>query len=97
MPPAARVNDPTTHGPPLLGTGSGTVLIGGLPAWRAGLDVHTCPLATPGGTPHVGGVAPVGSATVLIEGAPAVRQGDVIAEAATPNTVVGGCPTVVIG
>ena len=35
MRPAARVSDPTAHGPPLNpGPGSPTVLIGYLPAWR---------------------------------------------------------------
>lgn len=97
MPQAARVGDPTSHGPPLAGAGSPTVLIGGAPAWRATLDFHTCPLTTPGGTPHVGGVVAVGSTTVLIEGAPAARAGDPIPEAGSPNTIVAGCPTVEIG
>ena len=35
MPPAARVADPTGHGPPLLGAGCPTVLIANMPAWRA--------------------------------------------------------------
>ena len=36
MPNAARVADPTSHGPPLTpGIGSPTVLIGSMPAWRA--------------------------------------------------------------
>ncbi len=36
MPPAARVNDPTSHSPPLNpGIGSLTVMIGNMPAWRA--------------------------------------------------------------
>lgn len=36
MPPAARVADTTSHGPPLApGPGSPTVLIGFMPAWRA--------------------------------------------------------------
>lgn len=92
---AARVGDPTSHGTPLTGAGSGTVLIGGMPAWRALQDVHTCPLATP--NPHGGGVAPLGSTSVFIDGAPAARQGDAIAEAGPPNTIVGGCSTVLIG
>jgi len=34
--PAARVMDPTSHGPPLMpGPGSANVFIGGKPAWRA--------------------------------------------------------------
>lgn len=96
MPPAARVTDPTAHGTPLTGAGSTDVMIGGLPAWRAVTDVHTCPLTT-GPVPHVGGVVQGGSTTVLINGVPAARQGDTIVEAGPPNTVVGGCPTVIIG
>lgn len=95
MPLAARVGDPTSHGTPLAGAGSGTVLIGGKPAWRALIDVHTCPLATP--NPHGGGIVPIGSASVFIDGAPAARQGDTIAEAGGPNAIVAGCPTVLIG
>lgn len=97
MPPAARVGDQTSHGTPLTGVGSSSVLIGGMPAWRAGMDFHTCPLSTPAPSPHVGGVVAAGSSTVLIEGAPAARQGDVVIEAASPNTIVSGCPTVQIG
>ena len=97
MPPAARVADPTAHGTPLgPGPGSTNVLIGGMPAWRAGSDFHACPLTT-GPAPHVGGVAPVGSPSVLINGMPAARQGDTIAESGPPNTIVGGEPTVLIG
>lgn len=96
MPPAARVSDQTAHGTPLTGVGSSNVLIGGLPAWRATMDVHTCPLTT-GVVPHVGGPVPVGSTTVFINNAPAARQGDTIAESGPPNTIVAGCPTVLIG
>jgi uncharacterized Zn-binding protein involved in type VI secretion len=96
MPPAARATDPTAHGPPLTGAGSATVLIENLPAWRAGVDFHACPLSS-GPVPHVGGVVAVGSATVLIEGMPAVRQGDTVVENGPPNTVAGGSPTVQIG
>ena len=92
---AARVGDPTSHGTPLAGAGSATVLIGGMPAWRALIDVHTCPLATP--NPHGGGVVPAGSTSVLIDGAPAARLGDTITEAGGPNAIVAGCPTVTIG
>lgn len=96
MPPAARVTDPTAHGPPLTGTGSSNVLIEGLPAWRATMDFHTCPLSS-GPVPHVGGVVAVGSTSVLINGAPAARQGDTIVENGPPNTIAGGSPTVQIG
>ncbi|RLC76688.1 MAG: hypothetical protein DRJ03_28155 [Chloroflexi bacterium] len=98
MPPAARLGDMTAHGTPLgPGPGSPDVLIGGKPAWRANADMHTCPLINPEGTPHVGGVVTLGSTTVFINGLPAARQGDVIVESGPPNTIVMGCPTVLIG
>jgi uncharacterized Zn-binding protein involved in type VI secretion len=97
VPPAARVGDTTSHGSPLSpGSGSANVLIGGMPAWRATSDLHTCPLAT-GTVPHVGGVVQMGSTTVLINNFPAVRQGDVISENGPPNTIAMGCATVLIG
>lgn len=86
----------TAHGTPLTGGGSSTVLIGGMPAWRAGVDTHTCPVVT-GGVPHGGGVVTTGASTVLIEGAPAARMGDTIVEAGPPNTIAVGEPTVLIG
>lgn len=97
MPPAARVGDMTSHGTPLgPGPGSPTVLIAGMPAWRALSDEHTCPLVT-GVVPHVGGVVAVGSLTVLIEGLPAARMGDMVVEAGPPNAIAVGCPEVMIG
>jgi uncharacterized Zn-binding protein involved in type VI secretion len=72
------------------------VLIGGMPAWRAGVDTHVCPLVN-GVQPHVGGVVAVGSTTVLIGGAPAARQGDSIVEAGGPNSIALGESTVLIG
>jgi uncharacterized Zn-binding protein involved in type VI secretion len=98
MSPAARRTDPTGHGDPLgPGGGSSNVIIGGLPAWRATVDKHTCP-KTSGSTPHVGGVVAVGSRSVRINGLPAAREGDVIPErAGPPNPVAKGCPTVLIG
>jgi uncharacterized Zn-binding protein involved in type VI secretion len=72
------------------------VLIGGSPAWRAGSDLHTCPLSD-GPKPHVGGVVAVGSATVLIGGLPAARQGDQVVEASAPNAIALGAATVLIG
>lgn len=95
--PAARVGDLTSHGSPLVpGPGAPTVLIGGMPAWRAGSDFHTCPLVD-GVKPHVGGVVAVGSMTVLVGGLPAARQGDMVVEAAPPNVIAQGLPTVLIG
>jgi len=97
MPPAARVGDITSHGTPLgPGPGSPNVLIGGMPAWRGTADFHACPLSS-GPAPHVGGVVIPGSTTVFINNLPAARQGDVITEAGPPNTIVVGCPTVLIG
>jgi uncharacterized Zn-binding protein involved in type VI secretion len=93
MPPAARVLDPTAHGPPLTGAGSPNVRIAGMPAWRAIGDIHTCPLSS-GPVPHVAGPVPSGSPTVMINGLPAARLGDTIVESGPPNTIVGGCPTV---
>ncbi len=95
--PAARTGDMTSHGTPLgIGPGSTNVLIGGMPAWRAGVDIHTCPLITVL-VPHVGGVVAVGSATVRINGFPATRQGDLVVEAGPPNAIAVGMPTVLIG
>ena len=97
MPPAARMGDVTSHGTPLApGPGSATVLIGGLPAWRATADFHACPLVT-GVVPHVGGVVALGSMTVFIENLPAARQGDMIVESGPPNSIALGDPTVMIG
>jgi uncharacterized Zn-binding protein involved in type VI secretion len=97
MPLAARVGDMTSHGTPLgPGPGSVNVLIGGMPAWRATSDFHNCPLVT-GTVPHVGGVVAMGSPTVLINNLPAARQGDMITESGPPNSIVVGCPTVMIG
>jgi uncharacterized Zn-binding protein involved in type VI secretion len=95
--PAARTGDITSHGTP-LGPGPGclTVLIAGMPAWRAAIDTHVCPLVD-GVKPHVGGVVAVGSTTVLIGGMPAARMGDSIVEAGAPNAILGGAPTVLIG
>lgn len=95
--PAARLSDPTSHGTPLgPGPGSSNVLIGGLPAWRAGMDSHACPLLTVL-VPHVGGVVAVGSMKVLINGMPAARQGDQVVEVGPPNPIAVGLMTVLIG
>jgi uncharacterized Zn-binding protein involved in type VI secretion len=87
----------TCHGTPLgPGPGAPTVLIGGMPAWRAGSDTHVCPLFD-GPKPHVGGTVAVGSASVLIGGLPAARQGDTIVEAGPANAIAMGLATVLIG
>ncbi|MGY1701255.1 PAAR domain-containing protein [Geodermatophilus sp. SYSU D00766] len=95
--PAARVGDLTAHGTPLgPGPGCPTVLVGNRPAWRAGSDLHTCPLSD-GPKPHVGGTVAVGSTTVTIGGLPAARLGDQVLEAGPPNAISAGEPTVQIG
>lgn len=92
--PAARQGDTTTHGG-VITVGCPTVLIGGVPAARAG-DMHTCPMVT-GNVPHVGGPIARGSTTVLIGGMPAARVGDMATCSGPPDTIAVGCPTVVIG
>jgi uncharacterized Zn-binding protein involved in type VI secretion len=97
MPPAATVGDQTSHGTPLSsGPGSSNVFIGGKPAWRCIIDVHSCPLSD-GPKPHVGGSILKGSTTVLINNAPAARVGDSITEASAPNFVTSGVNNVIIG
>lgn len=97
MPPAARITDATAHGTPLApGPGSANVLIGKLPAWRAGADTHACPVPLPP-SPHGPEVCPMGSTTVLINKMPAARMGDTLTGAGPPNTIVKGEPTVIIG
>jgi uncharacterized Zn-binding protein involved in type VI secretion len=95
MPPAARQNDQhvcpaitglVPHvGGPIQTSGSGTVLIGGLPAARV-TDLATCV-----GPPDT---IVVGSATVLICGLPAARLGD---RTAHGGMIIQGHPTVLIG
>ena len=95
--PAARVSDTTSHGTPLSpGPGSTDVMIGGMPAWRATADFHTCPLVT-GVVPHVGGVVAMGSTTVFINNLPAARLGDQVVEVGPPNAIAMGEMTVLIG
>ena len=99
MPPAARLTDmhtcpmqtpgvpPIPHvGGPIVGPGTPTVLIGGLPAARVG-DVATCVAPAPDSIVQ-------GSATVLIGGVPAARMGDATAHGGTITT---GVSTVMIG
>jgi uncharacterized Zn-binding protein involved in type VI secretion len=96
--PAARVGDMTAHGGVIIPPGCPTVLIGGQPSARMG-DMHTCPMVTPGvpPIPHVGGPITMGSATVLIGNQPAARMGDMATCTGPPDSIVAGCPTVLIG
>ena len=93
--PAARIGDMTAHGGSIV-MGCPTVLIGGMPAWRATSDFHACPLLT-ALVPHVGGMVVMGSVTVMINSLPAARQGDMITEVGPPNAITMGCMTVMIG
>jgi uncharacterized Zn-binding protein involved in type VI secretion len=95
--PAARLGDMTAHGGSIV-VGFPMVLIGGQPAARIG-DMHVCPMPNPGlpPPPHVGGPITLGAPTVLIGGMPAARMGDMLVCAGPPDTVMGGCPTVLIG
>ena len=61
-------------------------------------DMHTCPMVTPGGIPHVGGpILPPGTPTVLIGGLPAAKVGDMCVCAGPPDSLVMGSGTVLIG
>ncbi len=98
MAPAARMGDATAHGGTIV-VGFPMVLIGGQPAARVG-DMHVCPMQTPAvpPIPHVGGpILPPGGITVLIGGMPAARMGDMATCVGPPDSIVGGCPTVLIG
>lgn len=95
--PAARIGDPTAHGGSIV-LGYPTVLIGGAPAARL-TDMHVCPMVTPGvpPIPHVGGPIMLGSAGVMIGGLPAARLGDMATCVGPPDSIIMGCPTVLIG
>jgi uncharacterized Zn-binding protein involved in type VI secretion len=96
--PAARVGDSTAHGGVIMPPGLPTVMIGGMPAARMG-DNHMCPMATPGTPPipHVGGPILMGSPMVLIGGAAAAKVGDTCVCTGPPDSIIAGCPTVLIG
>jgi uncharacterized Zn-binding protein involved in type VI secretion len=98
MPPAARVGDLTDHLKTPLGPGPGSsnVKIGGQPAWRVGLDTHSCP-DSDGNKPHVAGAVARGSSRVFINKSAAVRKGDEIVEIGPTNSIKTGCDRVLIG
>ena len=73
----------------LAAGGTSNVIIQGLPAWRALIDVHLCPF-------HGPGVVIKGSMTVFINGFPATRILDTVVEW-IPNLIIQGSPTVLIG
>lgn len=95
---AARLGDPTAHGG-IITVGEPTVLIGGMPAARIG-DMHVCPLLNPPPVPpvpHVGCPIVLGSATVLVGKRPQARVGDMVTCVGPPDSIVMGCPTVLVG
>lgn len=60
-------------------------------------DLHTCPMANPNGSPHVGGpVIGPGVSTVLIGGIPAAVVGDMCSCAGPPDSIVKGSTTVLV-
>lgn len=60
--------------------------------------MHTCPMANPGGSPHVGGpIVGPGVSTVLIGGMPAAVVGDQAVCAGPPDVIAQGSGTVLIG
>ncbi|NET15983.1 MAG: hypothetical protein F6K08_25755 [Okeania sp. SIO1H6] len=65
----------------------------------AAVDQNFCEilLVPPVPPPHGNGVVITGSNTVLINGLPACRQGDMIQETVSVNSITGGCSSVLIG
>jgi len=93
--PAARMGDSTAHGGVIVG-GFPTVMIGGKPAARVS-DMHTCPMVN-GIVPHVGGpILPAGPVLVMIGGLPAATIGSMCTCVGPPDSIIVGCPTVLIG
>ncbi|MCW9013762.1 MAG: PAAR domain-containing protein [Gammaproteobacteria bacterium] len=71
----------------------------GQPAARL-LDMHVCPMVTPGvpPVPHVGGpVSGPGCPTVLIGMMPAARATDMAVCVGPPDTIAKGSATVLLG
>jgi uncharacterized Zn-binding protein involved in type VI secretion len=63
------------------------------------LDMHTCPMVTPGvpPVPHVGGPITNGCPTVMIGFMPAARVGDMATCVGPPDAIAMGSFTVMIG
>lgn len=85
--PATRLGDSTSHGGTII-SGSGDVIIDGIPAGRVG-DSHACPL--PG---HGVNAIASGYTNILINGIPAAAISDFCACGAS---IVTGSPTVLYG
>jgi hypothetical protein len=72
-------------------------MIGSMPAWRALMDFHACPIVK-GLIPDVGGMVMMGSPTVLINSMMACRAMDMVVEIpGGPNPIVVGATNVMIG
>lgn len=95
MPQAARLGDPTTGHPPyppqVIVSGSGNVLINGIPAARQAdpVTVHCSPIDC-----HPGVIAQ-GCPTVFVNGIPAARVADPVS--CGPNVIASGSGNVIIG
>lgn len=96
--PAARLGDQCAHGGVITGPGVPMVLIGGKPAAVMG-DMHACPMVNPAppAIPHVGATIIATAVMVLIGGKPAARMGDTVICTGPPDSIIVGCPTVLIG
>ena len=94
--PIVRQGDTTAHGG-VVTVGMPTVLAGGMPVARVG-DMHVCPMSD-GPKPHVGGpISGPGAPTVLVGGMPAAVVGDMaVCASPAPDSLVLGCPTVLVG
>lgn len=69
-----------------------------MPAAARLTDMHSCPMANPNGSPHVGGpLAGPGVAAVLIGGLPAAVVGDTAICIGPPDVITQGSATVLIG
>ena len=60
-------------------------------------DMHTCPLASPGPVPHVGGPIIKGQPTVMIGFMPAARVSDTLTCVGPPDVIAKGSTSVLIG
>jgi len=69
-------------------------MIGNLPAWRAMIDQHACPMVSVSGADGVGSVM-MGSPTVMINNQMACRLGDIVVE--KPGLAMGPANPIIMG
>jgi uncharacterized Zn-binding protein involved in type VI secretion len=93
MPAAARIQDPTSHGGTLQGSGVASVRIAGQAAAVASDPrvINTCPPSNP---PHPSAPILGGSSSVTFGGSPAARVGD---KAVCGAAILAGAFAVTIG